>query len=418
MSRSKCVAALITVLMAAGPALAETKAISSIPWPGAVSGPGKSWDRDARFGNLEKYCARGDKAMGERIRDHAAKAAALTDPTDRKNAIAYMAAVQKEYDAQQVGIPGFGTYAELTARRDKELAEIKASFPTGNPKTPDEFKATAEGYAKFRARATAAVALSEKLRSVSPCLNESGDWNEIWYRLTPENIENQIGQHAGPIGNNLMGGYDRIMINVDQFMATQAKPPADVDAVAETTRVAVSLYHQLGELEPGIALAPLWMEYFHPSAKQKVKDAPAKVAEMRAATLAIAQKYLPMVKPPASKKEAANEKVFRTFHKKAFPAEKLVAVRALPSRKSDMFTVDRGVKFRRVYKSFLAYYVTPLTQELGPLPGFENKDLCELHWISFSFYEKGMFVQLKRWEVMRQPGLLSPMLCKNAKGSF
>lgn len=417
--RGLCVSMVSAVMVLAGAAAAAPKVIES---PNAVSGQGKSFDRDTgHFGpTLAKRCAKGDTGMASSLKSWAASAAELKDPTDRQAFSAYMAAVQKAYDAQQVGIPGHGTYAELTARRAKELAEVEAAFPTITaPTTAAEMATIRDGYKAYRARAGAAFALAEKLRDASPCLDEAGDWNPIWHGLKPEFVEGRIDAHATPIGNQMMSGFSRYVGDVEPMLAASTTRPADADAMAKLVHLALAYYQTAVELEPTIALAPAWAEFFVERDREKVKGAPAKIAALKASMLALVTQYLPEVKPPAGKPDAASDKAFRTWHTRDRKGTKLLGVRVATSGKNSAVTTERGVTYKKAWKFASAYFVTPLLKPHPEVPGFKTSDLCELHWVMLLYYEQGKFETLKRWHPNTNESVrMSTMLCKNATAKF
>jgi len=388
--------------------------------PYANSGPAKSLDRDsAGLASVLERCAKGDAAFGQRLKDYAAKAAALQDPADRKTFGAYFAAMQQEYDAQQLGIPGHGTYAELAKRRDQDVAEVEAAFPTIEPKTPAEMTATREAYAKFRARAQQLRELGLKLDAASPCLRHAGDWHAIIHGLQPDFVQERIQKHATPILNALRGPFSTWSRDAEQLAVTGKHRPADADAMAKLVNSAVQKHAFLIEQKDAVAQLPGWADYAPAFGREWYRTAPQKRAELEQAMATIVDTYLGEVKPPAGPKDAASEKTFRAWYAGHHKGVKLLAVRIAEKGQRDRDTYDKqsGIKYREKYRFVKAYYVTAADATTA-VPNVDNSALCELRWATIIFYEKGFKVQLRTWMADAPPMRMSPMLCKHAKATF
>ncbi|MFN0250901.1 MAG: hypothetical protein ACKV2T_28765 [Kofleriaceae bacterium] len=324
--------------------------------------------------------------------------------------------------ARLAGVPGFGTWAEIAAKKNASFDWMKANLPQGPADTADQAKAYIAAYQAFRTRVTEDHAYGKALLAASSC-HESDQAPTgrpqgvepftIWVHLT---AAPQLEAALAPVRDKI----------VPQTLPGEAEAQAVLNEAKSATLDRLFIYGKLlknaysayGTLERGKPTAERmsWFATLYDGDRAvQMAGAPARVIDLQAQLAALVLKLIPNVKPAPSVGGGPAGIV-----KKALTGKHILASRATSSiRNADKVTTDQRTltettalvrTYRIAFTAFDVQWVTAAKEGWLDLPGLPVAKVCALHSAIMRKYSKGVDVQLNKW-LVEQGDVLSPMLC-------
>jgi hypothetical protein len=328
------------------------------------------------------------------------------------------------------GVPGMGDYAALVARRKASMEWLKANFPKGPARTPDEIGRYAEAERVYLARVKADHEWVEQLFATSPCIRwaaknnmEGGELYEFGiYRRSWVNDVEALAKVRAERAKLLPS------VTVAGLGANALKRYGDDHAFKDSGDLGTALVELAGGVREidadvdDVAALQVWIDKLGPEEGGEL----AKVLELRLALRArLVERFGALIQKmglPAEEKDGAA----------AAQAKKLAGKGALVVRVTgkmtpiDFTTTDAGsgkryVKpVRFVGKSFGFAVVAK-----GPPPNWDGwpkdlaaglGDLCHVTSYFATYHTAGADVKLRTWNVTF--GTAYPMLCARKTETF
>jgi hypothetical protein len=351
-----------------------------------------------------------DDAELNRIRG---QIASFKDPTDQAAYATYFnEVILKAYNAQVIGIPGYGSYEDIEAHRRAAHDFLVNQRPQGPALAEAEVRAFIVAYKDYVKRADAERRWLNGLRAVSHC--HTGD-----QRGQPllENFEAFADMLEA---ESVKAELDKIVLPLIPTFAAKARveallaslrAPADLKAYAALVEEAAAVLAGLEGLEKDLAVVPLWAEILEGDARAELLATKAKAGEWRGAILDALAKLLPEIEPPAQpKRDKGLEKTATPLLKGR--AGKVLAVRVLGPKA--VVEEKDGKKVKVKYEHFPVAFVgdeRPVKAWVDR-PGLPAAEVCTLMLGTVRKHSKGVGVPLKKW-IFNSDNIRLPILCKN-----
>jgi hypothetical protein len=401
------------VVAASRPALADL-APPELPTPNSTGSKSLYRDLNAYHWDCPK-----DREADKRqfVADAATAAAAISDPTDRKQFTAYATALQAWFDAHTAGVPGVGTWAEL----DKKFKAARATFdamPANAPTGAAEIEAAVALYTKVRAQAKAVADLEARIRTESPCPGYPDSWSALLRdgNDARDRADRQVHEVVGPA--------------LDAYQSWKSGRAVLDEAAATTyweqleqTMKLVDLVVATQALAPRIADLVAWHGVLSADDAALVAEAGTQLPAALDSAAARAAAQLEEVAMPPLPNNAGRAKLV----KKMLASEDGALVGKVVGPKgssTEKWTEDVEVRrdseriWYRTYKvvreSYSTYYAwRPGTAVAIALPGVAAGELCEIWHQSFQRFKKGTPGTSKKWAPW-QAWKQGYVLCKRA----
>jgi hypothetical protein len=326
--------------------------------------------------------------------------------------------------AHLAGVPGFGTWDDIAAKKNASFDWMKANLPHGPADTADQAKAYVAAYLAYRERAAEDHEYARALAAASPCHRKDQaptgrpqgvELFSIWLHATEaRQVERVLAVERDKLVPPGLGGEVQARRVLDQ--ASSAK----LDRLYTYGKLLKDAYGAYGALEQSKPTAErmTWFASLYDGERRAAMErAPTRLVETQAALAALIHELIPDVKPAKAVGGAPAATV-----KQVLSGKHILASRATSAiRTGDTVTTDERElsatkvlvrTYRVAFTAFDVQWVTAGNAYWLDLPGLPARDVCALHHATVRKYTKGVDVQLHKWLVM-QDDVLSPMLCKD-----
>ncbi len=333
--------------------------------------------------------------------------------------------------ARLAGVPGFGTWGEIAAKKNASFDWMKANLPQGPADTAEQAKAYIAAYQAFRKRVTDDHRWGEALLAASGCHQsdqaptgrpQGVEPFTLWVHLT---APPQLEMALGPVRDTIVPQTNTAEVEATTLLTDAKSTTLDrLFIYGKLLKGAYGSYAALERSKPTAERMSWFAALYDGDRAVEMAHAPKRVLQLQADLAALIIKLIPDVKPDPSVGGGPGGTV-----KKVMKGKHILASRATsPIRTADKVTTDQRTltettalvrTYRVAFTAFDIEWVTAPNEYWLDLPGLPVANVCALHSAIMRKYSKGVDVQLNKW-LVTQGDVLSPMLCaeKTSTNSF
>ncbi len=333
------------------------------------------------------------------------------------------------YNALLAGVPGYGTYAEIDARREATMKFLNDGLPKGPAGTEAEIKAFIVAYKAYAKRAAEERKWLMGLHAISPCHREQRFENitllKGFHNLNrftdPAMVKSRLAEIRNPLVTHFGG-----MAELEGFFQKLESPSVTVDLLywGEMIVDAARHFMKLLEVEKLYVTLPLWAEIFEGQEKTDLLAKQAAAVQMKEKVQKAIGTIFPNIEPPTGKGDKGLEGTAKGLVKGR--AVKLLTVRVTSPKGTYKGSIEKVVKklsdtkvlirkYEIRYDHFgVAYVADERPYQWWPeLPGLPAAEVCSLVIGVAKKYSKGVDVTIGKW-LFETNDTRIPILCKNA----
>jgi hypothetical protein len=333
------------------------------------------------------------------------------------------------YNAQLAGVPGYGTYAEIDAKRQEFMKFLNDQLPKGPAGTEAEIKTFIAAYQAYAKRAAEMRTWLMGLHKLSPCHREQRFENitllKGFHNLNrftdPAMVKARLAEIRDPLVPHFGG-----MGEIEGFFQKLESPGVTVDLLywCEMILDAVRTYVKLVDVEKQYAVLPLWASIFEGEEKTQLLGKQAAVVATREKILKSVGTIFANIEPPAARPDKGLESTAKGLVKGR--AAKILTVRVTSPKGTYKGSIEKFVKkisetkvLMRKYEIKYDHFGVAYVSDERPyawwpdLPGLPASDVCSLMIGVAKKYSKGVDVTTGKW-LFESNDTRHPILCKNA----
>jgi len=333
------------------------------------------------------------------------------------------------YNALLKGVPGYGTYAEIDAKRQEHLKFLEEGLPKGPAGTEAEIRAFIAAYQAYAKRAAELRTWLMGLHRLSVCHREQrfektpllGGFHNLNRFTDPAMVRYRLAERRDPLVPHFGG-----MAGLEGFFQDLENPKEEVDLMywAELILRAVREYKALVEAEQKYVTLPLWAEIFEGDEKTQLLAKGTAVTAAREKTQKAIGTIFANIEPPANKGDKGLEGTAKGLVKGR--ADKILTVRVTSGKGTYKGSIEKIVKklsetkvlvrkYDIRYDHFgVAYVSGDRPYDWWPdLPGLPAAEVCTLIVGVAKKYSKGVDVTIGKW-LFETSDVHYPILCKHA----
>ena len=212
------------------------------------------------------------------------------------------------YNALLTGVPGFGTYAEIDAKRQEFMKFLEESLPKGPAGTEAEIRAFIAAYQAYAKRTVEMRTWLMGLHKLSVCHREQrfektpllGGFHNLNRFTDPAMVKQRLTERRDPLVPHFAG-----MTRLEGFFELLENPKEEVDVffLGQQVMEAVRTWVELGDVEKKYVTLPLWAEIFEAEEKSALLAKQAKMTELRAKVFTAIGTLFAAIEPPKTKNE-------------------------------------------------------------------------------------------------------------------
>lgn len=333
------------------------------------------------------------------------------------------------YNALLKGVPGYGTYEEIDAKRQEFLKYLEEGLPKGPAGTEAELRAFIAAYQAYAKRAAEIRTWLMGLHKLSVCHREQrfektpllGGFHNLNRFSDPAMVKHRLAERRDPLVPHFGG-----MGAIEGFFQDLENPKEEVDLIywGELALTAVRHYKSLAEAEQKYVTLPQWAELFEGEEKTQLLAKGATVTAAREKLVKALSTIFANIEPPKAKADKGLEGTAKGLVKGR--ADKILTVRVTSSKDTYKGSVEKFVKkisetkvLMRKYEIRYDYFSMAYVSGDRPydwwpdLPGLPAAEVCTLMVGVAKKYSKGVDVTIGKW-LFETSDIHYPILCKHA----
>jgi hypothetical protein len=326
-------------------------------------------------------------------------------------------------------VPGYGTYAEIDAKRQEFMKYLEEGLPKGPAGTEAEIKVFIAAYQAYAKRAAEIRTWLMGLHKLSVCHREQrfektpllGGFHNLNRFTDPAMVKHRLDEIRNPLVPHFGG-----MGTIDGFFQDLENPNETVDLMywGELALSAVKHYQTLVDAEQKYVTLPLWAALFDGEEKTQLLAKGAALTAAREKMVKALGTIFSNIEPPSNKGDKGLAGTAKGLVKGR--DDKILTVRVTRSKDTYKGSIEKFVKkisetkvlmrkYEIRYDHFgVAYVSGDRPYHWWPdLPGLPAAEVCTLMIGVAKKYSKGVDVTIGKW-LFETNDIHYPILCKNA----